>query len=107
MIPLLVFVGAIRLARPNSIWARWRYEARPKRMARADRREQRWHGRIQRFRVRTMDLIAGAPTNTDDADTPHDSLDDAHGPRDPHGRPSLDAADAPAVPARQRDETSS
>jgi hypothetical protein len=106
MIPLLVFVGAIRLARPNSIWARWRYEARPKRMARADRREQRWHGRIQRFRVRTMDLIAGAPTNTD-TDTPHDRLDDAHGPHGTRGTPSLDAADAPAVPARQRDETSS
>ena len=62
MIPLFVFVGAIRLARPRSVWSRWRYEARPKRMARAVRREGRWHGKMDRFRIRTMDLIAGAPT---------------------------------------------
>jgi hypothetical protein len=62
MIPLFVFFGAIRLARPRSVWSRWRYEARPKRMARAVRREARWHGRMDRFRIRTMDLIAGAPT---------------------------------------------
>jgi hypothetical protein len=77
-------------------------------MARADRREQRWHGRIQRFRVRTMDLIAGAPTRTDDA---HGRPADAHGRpddgRDPHDPPTLDPAAAPAVPASQRDETSS
>lgn len=62
MIPLFVFVGAIRLARPRSVWWRWRYAARPKRMARAARREARWHGKMDRFRIRTMDLIAGAPT---------------------------------------------
>ena len=48
MIPFFVFVGAIRLARPRSVWSRWRYEARPKRMARAERRDARWHGRIER-----------------------------------------------------------
>ena len=62
MIPFFVFVGAIRLARPRSVWSRWRYEARPKRMARAERRDARWHGRIDRIRIRTMDFIAGAPT---------------------------------------------
>jgi lysyl-tRNA synthetase class 2 len=62
MIPFFVFVGAIRLARPRSVWSRWRYEARPKRMARAERRDARWHGRIERFRIRTMDFIGGAPT---------------------------------------------
>jgi len=62
MIPLFVFVGAIRLARPRSVWSRWRYEARPKRMARAERREARWHGKVDRLRIRMMDFIAGAPT---------------------------------------------
>ena len=62
MIPFFVFVGAIRLARPRSVWSRWRYEARPKRMARAERREARWHGRMDRFRIRMMEAIAGAPT---------------------------------------------
>jgi hypothetical protein len=31
-------------------------------MARAERRDARWHGRIERFRIRTMDFIGGAPT---------------------------------------------
>jgi lysyl-tRNA synthetase class 2 len=62
MIPLFVFVGAIRLARPRSVWSRWRYEARPKRMARAERRDARWHGKVDQLRIRTMDFIAGAPT---------------------------------------------
>ena len=62
MIPFFVFVGAIRLARPRSVWSRWRYESRPKRMSRAVRREARWHGRMDRFRIRTMEYIAGAPT---------------------------------------------
>jgi lysyl-tRNA synthetase class 2 len=66
MIPLFVVVGAIRLARPGSVWARWRYEERPKRLARAERREARWHGRFDRFRIRTMDLIAGAPSKPSD-----------------------------------------
>jgi lysyl-tRNA synthetase class 2 len=66
MIPLFVVVGAIRLARPGSVWARWRYEERPKRLARAERREARWHGRFDRFRIRTMDLIAGAPSTPSD-----------------------------------------
>jgi lysyl-tRNA synthetase class 2 len=72
MIPIFVIVGAIRLARPRSVWSRWRYEARPKRMARAQRREDRWHGRMDRFRIHTMDLIAGAPTRTPE-DAPQSS----------------------------------
>ena len=62
MIPFLPLVGAIRLARPRSVWSRWRYETRPKRMARAKRRDERWHGPMDRFRIRVMEFIAGAPT---------------------------------------------
>ncbi|MFD2284480.1 hypothetical protein ACFSUJ_35495 [Streptomyces lusitanus] len=35
MVPGLSWIGAIRLARPSSPWARWRYAARPRRRARA------------------------------------------------------------------------
>ena len=62
MIPFFVFVGAIRLARPRSVWSRWRYEARPKRMARASAERTGGTARMDRFRIHTMDLIAGAPT---------------------------------------------
>ncbi|MEV7123469.1 hypothetical protein AB0O12_34090, partial [Kitasatospora griseola] len=41
----LALVGAVRLARPQSPWARWRYRSRPRRLARAERREERIHRR--------------------------------------------------------------
>ncbi|WAL72516.1 hypothetical protein OU787_13985 [Kitasatospora sp. YST-16] len=61
MVPGLSWIGAIRLARPASPWARWRYAGRPRRMARAARRERRLHARTDRARTWLFDLIAGAP----------------------------------------------
>ncbi|WP_063774851.1 phosphatidylglycerol lysyltransferase domain-containing protein [Kitasatospora azatica] len=61
MIPLLAVVGAIRLARPGSPWARWRYRSRPRRMARAERREARVHRRVLAFKTGAYNLLAGAP----------------------------------------------
>ncbi|WNI15666.1 phosphatidylglycerol lysyltransferase domain-containing protein [Actinacidiphila sp. ITFR-21] len=46
MVPLLAVVGALRLTRPASPWARWRYAAGPRRMARAERREDGIHRRF-------------------------------------------------------------
>lgn len=66
-VPVLLLVGAIRLARPASIWARTRYLAtenrpgRPDKMARAVRREHRWHEPVNRRKVALMDAVAGAP----------------------------------------------
>ncbi|WP_354640766.1 phosphatidylglycerol lysyltransferase domain-containing protein [Kitasatospora camelliae] len=57
----LALVGAVRLARPHSPWARWRYRSRPRRMARADRREARIHRRLQAARISFYDAVAGAP----------------------------------------------
>jgi lysyl-tRNA synthetase class 2 len=55
------FVGAIRLAKPNSIWARRFYPEGSRRLqrseARAASREERWAHRRERF----YDLIGGAP----------------------------------------------
>jgi lysyl-tRNA synthetase class 2 len=62
MVPLLAVVGAVRLARPGSPWARWRYTSRPRRMARADRREERFHRRVAAAKTRMMDAVAGAPS---------------------------------------------
>ncbi|MFJ8040589.1 hypothetical protein ACIRBX_08815 [Kitasatospora sp. NPDC096147] len=61
MVPGISWVGAVRLARPSSPWARWRYERRPRRRARALRRERLLHARADRARTWLFDLIAGAP----------------------------------------------
>ena len=59
--PILAIVGAIRLARPNSPWARRRYPKRPKKLARARRREERLDAHTLAWRDAFFDLIAGKP----------------------------------------------
>ncbi|WP_232246588.1 hypothetical protein [Kitasatospora mediocidica] len=61
MVPGLSWLGAVRLARPSSPWARWRYADRPRRRARALRRERLLHRRADLVRRWVFDLIAGAP----------------------------------------------
>ncbi|HZC61962.1 MAG TPA: hypothetical protein VE464_10005 [Streptosporangiaceae bacterium] len=58
LFPFLI-VGAIRLARPGSPWARWRYQHRPRKRARAARRERRFRQPVIRFKVRIEDLLSG------------------------------------------------
>jgi hypothetical protein len=61
-LPILLVVGAIRLARPGSPWARWRYRPpRQRRLDRAQRRDVRVHQPVVRARVRLQNLIAGRP----------------------------------------------
>jgi hypothetical protein len=63
-IPFLLLVGAIRLARPDSVWAHRRYAARPRKLERARRREERYRVPAQRVKVFFQDAIAGAPDRT-------------------------------------------
>jgi hypothetical protein len=58
-LPLLFVVGAWRLARPESPWARWRYQRKPKKLARASRREKRVRQPVIRAKTRVQDLVAG------------------------------------------------
>jgi hypothetical protein len=58
-VPPLYIAGAIRLARPGSPWARWRYRDRPGKLARADRREQRLRVPVIRVKSRIQDLLTG------------------------------------------------
>jgi hypothetical protein len=58
-LPILFLVGAWRLARPHSPWARWRYQRKPAKLARAQRREQRFREPVIRAKVRFQDLVAG------------------------------------------------
>jgi hypothetical protein len=57
-IPFVGWFGAIRLARPNSRWARNRYVNKPKKQEKALKRGARWDRRRRKF----QNLVAGAPT---------------------------------------------
>lgn len=59
-VPLLLVLGALRLARPDSPWARWRYRKRPAKLARAQRREQRLRLPVMRVKIRLVDLLTGS-----------------------------------------------
>lgn len=64
LFPLLM-VGAIRLARPGSPWARWRYQNKPHKRARAARRERRLRQPVVRLRVRLEDFVSGLQERPD------------------------------------------
>jgi hypothetical protein len=56
-ITIVGYVAAIRVARPNSPWARWRYEGKEKKLKKAEEREVKW----SRRRTRWWNLMGGAP----------------------------------------------
>jgi hypothetical protein len=66
LIPLLLFVGAWRVGRPHSPWARWRYRAGKRRgeakMRRAIKRERRYRVPAERAKVWLQNAVAGKPT---------------------------------------------
>jgi hypothetical protein len=61
LLPFLALIGAIRLARPGSPWARWRYRAGSKKHVRALRREVKQRRRWVERRKRLEDALAGRP----------------------------------------------
>jgi hypothetical protein len=61
-VPFLGLVGALRLARPASPWARWRYRPDSRKLNRARRRDDRQRQRWVRWRNRVQDAIAGRPS---------------------------------------------
>ena len=61
-VPIVALIAAIRLGRPSSPWARWRYDGKRRRRAEerfADTRSS------QRLRRRLGDIIAGEPSSED------------------------------------------
>ncbi len=60
-VPILGIVGAIRVARPDSPWARRRYAKKPKKLAKAQRRENHVNSTWRAWREAFFDLIAGKP----------------------------------------------
>jgi hypothetical protein len=66
-IPFLAWWGALRLAKPDSPWAKRRYgERNPEKQARAEARYG--HRRIDRFKDRFRDAIGGRPTTVEQRD---------------------------------------
>ncbi|KNB52769.1 hypothetical protein [Streptomyces caatingaensis] len=61
VVPLVALIGAVRLARPGSPWARRFYRNRPRARRRARVRAWRHDARWAAVRNRLHDLVAGAP----------------------------------------------
>lgn len=58
-VPGPAVVGAVRLSRPDAPWARWRYAGRPRRQARARRREVRLRQPMIRAKIAFQELLSG------------------------------------------------
>ncbi|MDN5860994.1 MAG: hypothetical protein L0H84_20505 [Pseudonocardia sp.] len=69
----VLLVTAVRLGRPGSPWARWRYLTRPRKMERAIRREKRFRRPVIRAKIAVQEAIAGRF----DADQIHSAADAA------------------------------
>jgi hypothetical protein len=60
-VPPLAVIGALRLAKPGSPWARLRYAGSPVKLDRARRRDEGFHQKWERRKHRLWDVIGGAP----------------------------------------------
>lgn len=64
-VPLFVIFGAIRVGRPHSPWARWRYREGkrrgPAKMSRALVRERRYREPLMRAKIWLQNSVAGRP----------------------------------------------
>ena len=65
-ISLFALVGAIRVARPDSPWARWRYPDGSRKLAKAIAREKRYGRPLTRLLTWFQDAIAGGPDHNGD-----------------------------------------
>jgi lysyl-tRNA synthetase class 2 len=60
---VFAWIGAIRLGKPTSIWARWRYKPDSRKHRRAEERDARYRARWVPRKDRLLDLIGGAPSD--------------------------------------------
>jgi hypothetical protein len=97
-IPFVGWVGAIRLARANSRWARRRYADKPNKLQKAQVRSERW----ERRRRKLQDIVGGTPSDElepppseDHAPAPSQELDPAAG-KEPEPAPRKEPQPAPS-----------
>lgn len=69
-IPVIGLVGAIRLAKPQSAWARWFYRKSPKKLERARQRFEVNPGWPERFNVWFTNVVGGAPNPPSPGEAP-------------------------------------
>jgi hypothetical protein len=62
-LPVLALVGSIRLARPDSAWARWRYRPESKKARRALHRDDQTRQWFVNIRTKVQDALAGRPSS--------------------------------------------
>ena len=60
-VPPVALIGAVRLAKPGSPWARVRYVGNAAKMERARRRDEVFHQKWERRKHRLWDVIGGRP----------------------------------------------
>ena len=60
---VFAWIGAIRLGKPKSIWARWRYKPGSGKRRRAEERDARYQARWVPRKDRLLDLIGGSPSD--------------------------------------------
>jgi hypothetical protein len=60
-LPMVAWVGAVRLARPRSPWERWFYRTSDRKMDRARRRDVSFSRNVGHWRLKVSDLVSGAP----------------------------------------------
>jgi hypothetical protein len=60
-LPMVAWVGALRLARPRSPWERWFYRRSDRKMDRARRRDESFSRNVGHWRLKFSDVVSGAP----------------------------------------------
>jgi hypothetical protein len=63
LVPVVALVGAVRLARPGSLWARRLYRRRPRSAARAERRAHHHDARWGAVERKIGNMLGGAPND--------------------------------------------
>jgi hypothetical protein len=61
-VPFVAYVGAVRIARPDSPWARRRYEGNTHKLVKSQLREVRFDTRWRSKFDWIQDIVAGTPT---------------------------------------------
>jgi hypothetical protein len=78
LVPLVALIGALRLAKPHSPWAHWRYPDGSRKIIRATARARRHDARWERLKHRVFDAIAGRPNVIEPSDDRVLPKDNAH-----------------------------
>ena len=90
----LLFIGAIRLARPHAPWARWHYQDKPRKMRRSMERERYLRRPFVHANLWLQHVIAGEPR------FPSDTEVDAELDREIHPAPAPGQQVAAQTPAQ-------